>query len=88
MAQATTAAESAGVTQPTVVQLTDQLNHTKQIQVTVDLNSKPPAQRNAIENKVQDALAKAANTTPDNVNFNDVGPTWGWAGHPRMPSRR
>ena len=77
VAQATSAAESAGVTQPTVVQLTNQVNHTKQIQVTVDLNSKPPAERAAIENKVQDALAAAAHTTPDNVNFNDVGPTWG-----------
>ena len=26
---------------------------------------------------MQDALAKAANTTPDNVNFNEVGATWG-----------
>jgi preprotein translocase subunit SecF len=60
-----------------VVQLTNQLNHTKQIQVTVDLNSKAVGVRNAIEVKAQDALAKAANTTPDNVNFNDVGPTWG-----------
>jgi preprotein translocase subunit SecF len=77
VAEATTAAESAGVTQPTVVQLTDQLTHTRQIEVTVDLNSKPVAQRTAIENSVQDALAKAAHTTPDNVNFNDVGPTWG-----------
>ncbi|MGD0394045.1 MAG: protein translocase subunit SecF [Acidimicrobiales bacterium] len=77
VAQATAAAESAGVTQPTVVQLTDQLNHNRQIQVTVDLNSKPPEQRTHIENKVQDALAKAAHTTPDSVNFNDVGPTWG-----------
>ena len=77
VAQATTAAESAGVTQPTVVQLTNQVNHSKQIQVTVDLNSKPVDQRTAIENKVQDALAKAANTTADNVKFNDVGPTWG-----------
>jgi preprotein translocase subunit SecF len=77
VAQATTAVESAGVTDPTVVQLTNQLNHTKQIQVTVDLNSKAVGVRNAIEVKAQDALAKAANTTPDNVNFNDVGPTWG-----------
>ncbi len=77
VAQATAAAESAGVTQPTVVQLTDQLNHSRQIQVTVDLNSKSATERTAIENNVQDALAKAAHTTPDNVNFNDVGPTWG-----------
>ncbi len=75
--QATSAAESAGVSQPTVVQLTNQLNGQKQIQVQVDLNSKPPAERNAIEAKVQDALATAAHTSPNNVSFNDVGPTWG-----------
>jgi preprotein translocase subunit SecF len=77
VAQATSAAESAGVTQPTVVQLTDQLTHQRQIQVTVDLNSKPVAQRQAIENSVQDALAKAAHTSPNSVNFNEVGATWG-----------
>ncbi|MBF6555388.1 MAG: protein translocase subunit SecF [Acidimicrobiales bacterium] len=77
VAEATTAVESAGVTQPTVVQLTNQLNHQKQIQVQVDLNSKSVAERTAIENKVQDALAAAAHTSPNNVNFNDVGPTWG-----------
>jgi preprotein translocase subunit SecF len=75
--QATSAAESAGVTQPTVVQLTDQLTHQRQIQVTVDLNSKPVAERQAIETKVQDALAKAAHTSPNNVDFNEVGATWG-----------
>jgi preprotein translocase subunit SecF len=75
--EATTAAESAGVTQPTVVQLTNQITHQRQIQVTVDLNSKSVAERTTIENRVQDALAKAAHTTPDNVNFDDVGPTWG-----------
>jgi preprotein translocase subunit SecF len=77
VAQATSAAVSAGVTQPTVVQLTNQLNHTRQIQVTVDLNSKSVTERTIIENNVQDALAKAAHTTPDNVNFNEVGATWG-----------
>ncbi len=75
--EATSAVESAGATQPTVVQLTNQLNHQKQIQVQVDLNSKSVAERTAIENKVQDALAAAAHTSPNNVNFNDVGPTWG-----------
>ncbi|HEV3367906.1 MAG TPA: protein translocase subunit SecF [Acidimicrobiales bacterium] len=75
--EATSVVESAGVTQPTVVQLTNQLNHQKQIQVQVDLNSKSVAERTAIENKVQDALAAAAHTSPNNVNFNDVGPTWG-----------
>ncbi len=77
VAQATTAAESAGVTQPTVVQLTNQITHQRQIQVTADLNSKPLAQRQAIEVKVTDAIAKAAHTTPNNVNYNEVGATWG-----------
>jgi len=77
VAEATSAVEAAGIPQPTVVQLTNQVNHTKQIQVQADLNSKPVEQRTAIENKVQDALAKAAHTSPNNVNFNDVGPTWG-----------
>jgi preprotein translocase subunit SecF len=77
VAEATSAVEAAGIPQPTVVQLTNQVNHTKQIQVQADLNSKPVEQRTAIENKVQDALAKAVHTSPNNVNFNDVGPTWG-----------
>ncbi len=77
VSQATSAVEAAGITQPTVVQLTNQVNHTKQIEVQADLNAKPVADRTAIENRVQDALAKAADTTPDNVDFNDVGPTWG-----------
>ena len=33
--------------------------------------------RQAIENNVQDALAKAAHTSPNNVSFNEVGATWG-----------
>jgi preprotein translocase subunit SecF len=77
VAEATAAAESAGVTQPTVVQLTDQITHSRQIEVTVDLNSKSAAQRTVIEDNVQDALARAAHTTPDNVNFDEVGATWG-----------
>jgi preprotein translocase subunit SecF len=77
VAEATSTVEAAGVTQPTVVQLTNQINHTKQIQVQVDLNSKPVAERTTIENNVQDALARAAHTSPSNVDFNDVGPTWG-----------
>ena len=77
VAEATSAVESAGISQPTVVQLTNQINGQKQIQVQVDLNSKPVDERTTIENNVQDALARAAHTSPNNVNFNDVGPTWG-----------
>ena len=77
VAEATSAVESAGITQPTVVQLTNQINGQKQIQVQVDLNSKSVAERTTIENNAQDALARAAHTSPNNVNFDDVGPTWG-----------
>ncbi len=76
--QATTAVEGAGLSQPTVVQLTNQLNHQKQIQVTVDLNSKSVSQRQAIETQVQDALARAAHlNNPNDVSFTEVGSTWG-----------
>ena len=60
VAEATSTAEAAGVTQPTVVQLTDQITHTRQIEVTADLNSLSVNERQAIEFKVTDALAAAA----------------------------
>jgi preprotein translocase subunit SecF len=75
--EATSTAEAAGINQPTVVQLTDQITHTRQIEVTADLNSLSVPQREAIESKVTDALAAVAHTVPNNINFNDVGPTWG-----------
>ncbi len=77
VAQATSVVEAAGITQPTVVQLTNQLNGQKQIEVTADLNSLPLGQRQAIETKVQDALAAAARTSPNQVSYNEVGSTWG-----------
>ena len=39
VAQATTAVENAGVSQPTVVLLTNQIDHTKSVEVQADLNS-------------------------------------------------
>ena len=76
--QATSAVEGAGLSQPTVVQLTDQLNGQKQIQVTADLNSKSVSERQAIETKVQDALAGAAHVSnPNDVSYSEVGSTWG-----------
>ncbi len=77
VSEATTAAESAGLVQPTVVQLTNQINHTKQIEVTADLNSKTLTVQHDIENNVTDALAKAANTNVNNINYSEVGATWG-----------
>ncbi len=77
VAQATSAVEAAGVAQPTVVQLTNEVKHTKQIEVTADLNSKSAEQQAAIEGKVTDALAAAANTSRQGISFNSVGASWG-----------
>jgi preprotein translocase subunit SecF len=77
VAQATSAAKGAGVPNPTVVQLTNQLTHQKQIKVTADLNSKSATAQMNIENAVQDALASAAHTSVNNVSRNSVGKSWG-----------
>jgi preprotein translocase subunit SecF len=81
VSQATAAARGAGVTQPTVVQLTNQVSGTKQIEVEADLNGMGAAKRDATEQAVTTALAKAAGIAPSaaaaKVSFTDVGPTWG-----------
>jgi len=77
VAQATTVAENAGVNQPTVVLLTNQLSHTKSVQVQADLNSKTLSQRQAVEKKVESGLANAAHISVNDVSFSDVGATWG-----------
>lgn len=77
VAQATSAVKAAGVPSPTVVQLTNQLNGQKQIQVTADLPTGPAAQQQANLLAVQKALAGAAHVEPRTVSVNQVGSTWG-----------
>ncbi len=77
VAQATAAAKSAGVTSPTVVQLTNQLNGQKQIQVTADLANVPSDEQQSSLLKVQAALADAAHVPRNDVSINQVGATWG-----------
>jgi len=77
VAQATDAAKAAGVSSPTVVQLTNQLNGQKQIQVTSDLANVPSDQQQADLYRVQAALAKAAGVPTSAVSINQVGSTWG-----------
>jgi preprotein translocase subunit SecF len=77
VAQATSAAKSAGVASPTVVQLTNQLNGKKQIQVTADLQNVPSDQQKGNLFKVQQALAQAGNVSTELVSVNQVGSTWG-----------
>ncbi len=75
--QATTAVKAAGVPDPTVVQLTNQLNGQKQIQVTADLPDTSAAQQKTLLFDVQKALADAAHVSPATVSVNQVGSTWG-----------
>ena len=77
VAQATTVAKAAGVTQPTVVSLTNQVTHVKEIQVQADLNNLTGAQHQATVFKLQTALGQAAHVPASAVSIDDVGPTWG-----------
>jgi preprotein translocase subunit SecF len=77
VAQATTIAKAAGVTQPTVVSLTNQVTHVKEIEVQADLNNLSGAQHQNTVFKLQTALAAAAHVPASAVSIDDVGPTWG-----------
>jgi preprotein translocase subunit SecF len=75
--QATNAMQAAGLTAP-VVDLLGQGTH-QQLNVQADLNKLSPSAQAAEENRVEVALAKLTNTTPENIKNNrtQVGPTWG-----------
>ncbi len=77
VAQATNIAKASGVTQPTVVSLTNQVTHVKQIQVQADLNNLSGTKHQATVFNLQTALAQAAHVPTSSVSINDVGPTWG-----------
>jgi preprotein translocase subunit SecF len=77
VAQATTTAKAAGVPNPTVVLLTNQVTHQKQIEVQADLNNETTTVHNNTVNAVQNALAKAGGVSSATVSVTDVGPTWG-----------
>ena len=80
VAQATAAAESAGVTSPTVVQLTDQLNHIRsrsRSPPTSTTKSTAAQRQHRREQRAGRPWPRRPTPAPDNVNFNDVGPTWG-----------
>ena len=77
VAQATDIAKASGVTQPTVVSLTNQVTHVKQIQIQADLNNLTGTKHQATVFNLQTALANAAHVPVSSVSINDVGPTWG-----------
>ena len=45
--------------------------------MTADINSLSASQQQTVTNKVVDAMAKVAGTTPNQVSTSAVGPTWG-----------
>ncbi len=77
VAEATTAVQTVTHQPVTVQQLTNHLNGTRQIEVTTDLSGLTGPQRQVTETAITASLAKAANTAPKNINFNEVGPSWG-----------
>ncbi len=68
----TQAAQSAGLSNPTVQKLGSQT-----YQVTANLNSLSGSQQVSVTNKVVNAIASAAKVTPNSVSTSSVGPTWG-----------
>ncbi len=72
VAAMTSAAEKAGLSNPTVTELGG-----KTFQVTADLNSLSAAQQQSVTTAVVDALAKEAGVAATAVSTASVGPTWG-----------
>src|ERR1700689_5563519 len=68
----TSAAEKAGLRDPTVEEL-----GSKTYQVTADINSLSADAQSKLINKVADSLAKTAGVGANQVSVTSVGPTWG-----------
>ena|SRR5487761_2379906 len=68
----TSAVESAGLRLPIVEKLGSDT-----YQVSADINNLSAADQTALTNKVVNAMARAAGTTPNQVSTSSVGPTWG-----------
>jgi preprotein translocase subunit SecF len=72
VAAMTSAAEKAGLRNPTVEEL-----GSKTYQVTADINSLSSDAQTKLINKVANSLAKAADVGTNQVSVTSVGPTWG-----------
>jgi preprotein translocase subunit SecF len=72
VAAITSAAEKAGLRDPTVEEL-----GSKTYQVTADINSLSSDAQTKLINKVANSLAKAADVGTNQVSVTSVGPTWG-----------
>src|SRR5487761_2051833 len=72
IASITSAVESAGLRLPIVEKLGSDT-----YQVPADINNLSAADQTALTNKVVNAMARAAGTTPNQVSTSSVGPTWG-----------
>jgi preprotein translocase subunit SecF len=72
IAKMTTAVKDAGLPDPSIEKL-----GSKTYQVSADINSLNATQQLSLTNKVVDAMAKVADTSPNQVSTSSVGPTWG-----------
>jgi preprotein translocase subunit SecF len=72
VAAITSAAEKAGLRDPTVEKL-----GSKTYQVTADINSLSSDAQTALINKVANSLAQTAGVNTNQVSVTSVGPTWG-----------
>ena len=88
VAQAAWAAESAEISQPPWSRLANQLNHTRQIQVTVDLNSKSATERTAVENRVPQHAEQGGEHHAGQRQLQRSRGDLGLAGHDPRPSGR
>jgi preprotein translocase subunit SecF len=72
VASVTSAIESAGLSNP-VVQKLGASTYT----ISADINALSGTKQQTVTNNVVNALAKVADTTPNQVSTSSVGPTWG-----------
>lgn len=74
VSEARSAVGAAGFSQATIEILTNTLTHQRTVKVEAPASLTGDAAR---VRDVTNALAKMAHTSPDNVQLNDIGPSWG-----------
>ena len=77
VAQARSVVAGAGLGNSATVQQLHSANGTAQILVEANIKGANGGVDTTLQNKVSDALAKAANTNTDSVSVTSVGPSWG-----------
>lgn len=77
VAQARSAVSSAGLGDAATIQQLHSSNGTGEILVEANIKGASGGINTGLQNKISDALGKAAHINPDNVSVTSVGPSWG-----------